>query len=110
MGGVTETQWLWLQSQLLLDEGIMACATCEALSQGPYCGQCGTRLVPEPRICEQCHMPGMGAFCQHCGTELISAVAEAIDAGTYDWDAWARSLEPFLGGLTPQEQALLQRG
>jgi hypothetical protein len=37
-------------------------------------------------------------------------VAAAIDEGTYDWDAWATSLTPFLGGLTPQEQALLARG
>jgi hypothetical protein len=28
----------------------------------------------------------------------------------FDWMAWAKGLEPFLGGLTPQEEALLARG
>jgi hypothetical protein len=34
-------------------------------------------------------------------------VEDAIDAGTFDWQAWATSLAPFLGALTPQEQRLL---
>jgi hypothetical protein len=107
---LTDTQCLWLQCQMLLDEGIEVCPTCASYGRGPYCEGCGTRLRPEPRLCDTCSLPGTGAYCQHCGTALLSAVAEAIDAGTYDWDAWARSLEPFLGGLTPQEQALLARG
>jgi hypothetical protein len=34
---------------------------------------------------------------------------EALAAGTFDWQAWAQSLTPWLGGVTPQEQALLAR-
>jgi len=107
---VTESQWLWLQCQLLLDDGFDACPTCDALGPGPYCGQCGTRVEPEPRTCDMCHLPGQGVYCTHCGAVLRSAVEEAIAMETFDWDAWARSLSPFLGGLTPQEQALLARG
>jgi hypothetical protein len=107
---LTYSQWFWLQCQLWLDDGVQACPDCQALTVGAFCPACGTRVQPEPRTCDQCHLPGVGAYCIHCGAVLHSAVEEAIDAGTYDWDAWVRSLEPFLGGLTPQEQALLARG
>ena len=107
---LTEEQWLWFQCQLLLDDGVQSCGTCEALGLGAYCSACGARLTPEPRTCEQCHLPGTGAYCSHCGTALASPVAEAIEEGRFDWDAWARSLQPFLGGLTPQETALLEQG
>jgi hypothetical protein len=30
-------------------------------------------------------------------------MAEAISQGTFDWEGWATSLQPFLHGLTPQE-------
>lgn len=107
---LTDDQWLWLQCQLLLDDGVEACPGCDALSVGTYCTACGTRLTPEPRTCDACHLPGTGAYCAHCGAVLVSAVAEAIDEGTFDWDAWAKSLTPFLGGLTPTEQQLMLRG
>lgn len=107
---MTETQWLWLQCQMLLDDGVHSCAACEALGTGTYCAACGVRIQPEGRTCVECHLPGTGAYCQHCGAPLESAVAEAITTGTFDWDAWAKSLAPFLGGLTPREQRLLQQG
>lgn len=107
---MTERQWLWLQCQMLLDDGMHACPHCTALGLGPYCTACGTRYTPEPRTCDDCHQPGAGAYCQHCGAALRSEVEDAIEAGTFDWDAWARSLKPFMGGLTPIEQALLARG
>ena len=106
---LTETQWLWLECQLLLDAGFEACPACDALSLGAYCAACGIRIQPEPRICEQCHLPGTGAYCSHCGTPILSAAAEAIAEGRFDWDAWAESLRPFLGGLSAQEAALLAR-
>ena len=66
-------------------------------------------LQPEERLCDQCGMPGAGAYCAQCGTALRSGVDEAIAEDRFDWDAWARSLQPFLGGLTPIEQSLLAR-
>jgi hypothetical protein len=106
---LTEMQWLWLECQLLLDAGFDACPACDALSLGDYCVACGTRMRAAPRLCEQCHLPGTGAYCSHCGTPMLSETAEAIDEDRFDWDAWAQSLRPFLGGLTPQEEALLAR-
>jgi hypothetical protein len=107
---LTYSQWLWLQCQLWLDAGVVSCPTCEALGPGPYCHACGTHLAPAARACEQCSLPGTGAYCIHCGAVLRSAVEEALDAGTFDWEAWYQSLTPFLGGLTPQEQRLVARG
>jgi hypothetical protein len=107
---LTEIQWLWLQCQSLLDDGALACAGCDALGTGTYCTDCGVRLQPEGRLCPQCHVEGTGAYCQSCGTALDSALGEAIDTGTFDWDGWAKSLAPFLGGLTPREQQLLMQG
>ena len=107
---LTESQWYWLSCQMLLDDGFHVCPGCDALGQGIFCTACGTRLSPEPRLCEQCHLAGEGAYCGRCGAVLRSAVEEALDAGTFDWDAWARSLQPFLGGLTPQEQTLIAQG
>jgi len=104
---LTDSQWFWLQCQCLLDDGVLVCPACAALGTGTYCQSCGRRLAPVTRPCDQCHVEGSGAYCAHCGAALQSAVTEAIDAGTFDWDAWARSLRPFLGGLTPQEQRLL---
>jgi hypothetical protein len=101
------TQLMWLSCHYLLDDGMQACPHCEALTQGLYCTACGTRLQPEPRTCGQCHATGAGAFCAYCGTALSSATEEAIAEERFDWQAWARQLTPFLGGITPQEQALL---
>lgn len=106
---LTEEQWRWFECQLLLDEGFDACPACDVLGQGPYCGACGTRVAPAGRTCEQCHLISLGAYCMACGTALVSPVAEAIDEGRFDWAGWARSLTPFLGGLTAREQELLQR-
>lgn len=105
----TESQWIWLQCQLLLDENIQACPECDVLGLGPYCTGCGTRLAAELRQCDQCQVPSTGAYCASCGAVLRGEIEEAIEAGTFDWDAWAKSLQPFLGGLTAQEQLLLQR-
>lgn len=106
---LTESQWMWLQCHMALDEHLQVCPQCDAPGLGPYCAACGTRLVPETRVCELCQTPGAGAYCVQCGAVLRSATEEAIDAGTFDWDAWARRLKPFLGGLTAQEHALLRR-
>jgi hypothetical protein len=107
---LTETQWLWLQCQALLDEGVQACDGCDALGAGTYCTACGKRLQPEGRLCPACHVEGVGAFCQSCGSPLDSMLGEAIETGRFDWDDWARRLAPFLGGLTPREQQLLMQG
>jgi len=107
---LTYSQWLWLLCQCWVDDGIQVCPQCEALSGGTFCSACGHRLQPEDRRCDECQMPGGGAYCVHCGAALRSATEEAIEAGTFDWDAWHKSLTPFLGGLTPQERALLTRG
>jgi len=101
---------MWLQCQALLDEGGQLCAACDSLGHGPYCTACGVRMQPEERLCDHCHLPSTGAYCQHCGALLQSEVAAAIDEDRFDWDAWAKSLEPFLGGLTEQEQLLMARG
>jgi hypothetical protein len=34
---------------------------------------------------------------------MQTAVAEAMSTGTFNWEAWAQSLTPFLHGLTPAE-------
>jgi len=107
---LTETQLLWLQCHLLLDQGVEPCPHCNEVSLGPYCQACGERLQPEPRVCDDCHLAGRGTYCSHCGAALRNEVAESIAAGAFDWDAWATRLQPFLGGLTPQEQTLLARG
>jgi predicted amidophosphoribosyltransferase len=107
---LTQTQWVWLQCHILLDDGGQLCAACGTLGAGAYCATCGTRLVAEDRHCGQCQLPSTGAYCPHCGAELQSLTAEQIELGAYDWVAWAKGLAPFLGGLTPQEQALLERG
>jgi hypothetical protein len=101
---------MWYQCQLALDDHLQACPHCDSLELGPYCTRCGVRLVPEAYVCDVCHTSGLGAYCAQCGGVLVSAVAEAIADDRFDWDAWARSLEPFLGGITPQEQALLAQG
>lgn len=106
---LTESQWIWVQCQVFLDEGMLACAACDTLGLGPYCTGCGVRLTREARLCAVCHTPGWDAYCAACGNALGNAVAEAIAEDRFDWDAWARSLQPFLGGLTPLEQALLAR-
>lgn len=48
----------------------------------------------------------MGPYCPDCGTELANATLDALEAGTFDWDAWQRSLTPFLHELTPAEKAM----
>lgn len=104
---LTEAQWYWLQCQMLLDEGIDACPSCEALGPGPYCSACGMRLRPTLHTCAQCHLQGAGAYCSGCGEPLGGTVTAQVEAGTFDWQGWAKSLTPFLGGLSPQEELLL---
>lgn len=93
---LTPSQWLWLQCHLLLDDGLQACPHCDAVSQGSFCRSCGKPLGDGPVTCPHCRQPGMGNYCTGCGAVLHSEVEEAILAGTYDWHAWMRSLEPFL--------------
>lgn len=107
--GLTPTQWAWLQCQLLLDDGARICPACAALSAGSYCGDCGAALQEGVHPCENCAMTGTGAFCQYCGHPRQTPVAQAIEADTYDWDAWAQGLTPFLRGITPEEEARLAR-
>jgi hypothetical protein len=98
---------MWCQCQLVLDEHLEACAHCDTLGLGPYCTGCGERLLPEARTCERCQAPGPGPYCAQCGAALGTPVDEAMGTGTFDWAAWAKSLAPFLGGLTAQEQRVL---
>ena len=109
-GELTASQWLWFQCQLLLDDGVQVCLSCEGLGTGIYCPTCGKRFHPEGQRCPECQLEGQGAYCQQCGAVMGSSVGDAIEAGTYDWDAWAETLTPFLHGLSPQEQTLLARG
>ena len=92
-----------------MDDAAALCPQCDALGAGSYCGACGASMQDKGRTCNSCGMAGTGAFCQHCGQELVSQIAEAIEADSYDWNAWYESLTPFLGGLTPQEEALMAR-
>jgi hypothetical protein len=32
---------------------------------------------------------------------------EALEEGSFDWEAWKHELEPFLGGLTAKERDVL---
>jgi hypothetical protein len=104
---LTESQWIWVQCHLFLDDGVLACPGCDALGIGAYCHACGGRLVPAAVACPQCHLPGGGTYCTACGALLRNPITEALAAQTFDWDAWRQSLQPFLGGLSPQEEALL---
>ena len=105
---LTPSQWLWVQCQMLLDDGVQACAQCDALSISAFCPACGARLRPEMQPCDTCGSLGDSAFCGECGSARRSQVEEAVQAGSFDWDAWAQSLAPFLGPMTAQERALLE--
>jgi len=108
---LTQSQWLWLQCQYFLDEGLLLCEQCAQAGHGPYCQSCGARLVPEGVVCQECHLVGTGSYCQSCGTALQESIGEAIVQGTFDWEEWAQFLQPFLDhGLTPREQSLLSHG
>jgi hypothetical protein len=106
----TETEWRWLQCHCWLDAGIRACPECGDLGVGGYCGACGADMTSERQRCDACQTPGAGAYCRACGHALRSPVADRIELGTFDWHAWAQSLTPFLGGFTPRELTLLERG
>lgn len=107
---LTPQQWLWLQSQMLLDAGLVACPTCDEPGEGVFCTNCGARLKTEPLRCSHCQRVGSGRYCAQCGGALGQSLADTIKAGTFDWQAWETSLTPFLGSLTPREQALMARG
>jgi hypothetical protein len=103
------SQWHWLQGQMLLDGGMAACPACDVLGSGRFCRACGTSLHGEVEVlhaCPQCRQTDVGPYCPSCGTLLVSTAIQQLEAGTYDWDAWRASLEPFLHGLTPGERAL----
>jgi hypothetical protein len=98
-------QQQWLQMQYLLDEGAEACPACEAIGAGPYCHQCGAALRDGPAVhaCPRCHLPGPGPYCRHCGAAVSSPDLEALEAGTFDWQAWEQELAPVLQRLAVQE-------
>lgn len=105
------SQWQWLQGQLLLDAGLDACARCDALGTGRFCRQCGAaQQTAALRACPQCKRQDVGPYCPDCGAELANATLDALEAGTHDWEAWAKSLEPFLHGLTDAERAMFNGG
>jgi hypothetical protein len=99
---LTMHQQQWLQMQYLLDEGAEVCPTCEAVGAGTYCRQCGAalRAGPTVRACPSCHVPGPGPYCSHCGAAVSSPDLEALEAGTFDWEAWQQDLAPVLQRLT----------
>jgi hypothetical protein len=97
----------WLICQMLLDDGGTVCPDCDTVWFANFCGQCGQRLRPVPRTCPECQWPTTTAYCEQCGAVATSPTHDAIDLGTFDWDAWRAQLQPFLHGLTPQELTLL---
>lgn len=99
-----------IQAHILLDHGIDTCPSCDDVGSGRYCRQCGaTRERETTYECSECKARGIGPYCMHCGAVLHSSVASDIQAGTFDWDAWEKSLAPFMGGLSPREQAVAER-
>ena len=73
-----------VELQLLIDNGHIICATCEAVTErGAYCGQCGkstgieTRQMTSNRVkCGHCNTMTVGRFCHACGLRLLSEEAE----------------------------------
>jgi hypothetical protein len=98
------SQQSWLQVQCLLDDGAVACPACEAVVAGTYCRQCGAGLHEGPpvRACPVCQVTGPGPYCSHCGAAMRSADLAALEAGTFDWEAWEADLAPVLQRLTTQ--------
>jgi hypothetical protein len=106
---LTESQQIWIQCQLLLDDGAEVCPQCDAIDVGAYCRQCGAykEVQTVRQACPQCHVLGPGPYCVHCGTVLVDPVEESLQDGTFNWEEWHKSLTPFLGGLTVKERAIL---
>jgi hypothetical protein len=106
---LTESQQMWLQCQLLLDDGAEVCPQCDAVDLGTYCRQCGACKEEQAvrHVCPQCHVIGPGSYCVHCGTALVDPVEESLQDGTFNWNDWLEELTPFLGGLTAKERAVL---
>jgi hypothetical protein len=97
------TQQTWLQTQLLLDDGVAVCTACDTAGTGAYCQQCGTALYATPRRdCPKCRLPGPGPYCQHCGTAILTADLTALESDTFDWAAWEQELQPVLQALQRQ--------
>ena len=109
---LTETQRTWLYGQLLLDDGAKACPACEGVDLGAYCHLCGKEKADSDttmRGCPSCRMLSQGPYCMHCGTLIRDPMVEQLEEGTFDWDEWKRSLQPFLSGITVTERQALQK-
>jgi hypothetical protein len=106
---LTESQRIWLQCQLLLDDGADACRQCGAVDLGTYCRQCGACREEAQHACSQCRLQGPGPYCVHCGAVLVDSVEEALKRGAFDWEQWHKDLAPFLGGLTTKERDVLAK-
>jgi RNA polymerase subunit RPABC4/transcription elongation factor Spt4 len=107
---LTESQLAWLHCQVLLDDGAEACPDCGAVDLGLYCRHCGTLKVTSEtpqHTCPQCQRQGAGAYCAFCGAVLLDPLGDALEAGVFDWQQWAQSLTPFLGGFTAKERAAM---
>ncbi len=81
---LTSDQELAVELQLLIDNGHIICAACEAMTErGAFCGQCGKSTGIEPRQmtsnrvkCGGCNTMTSGRFCHACGLRLLSEEAE----------------------------------
>lgn len=61
----------------------------------------------EVRTCPRCQSRGDTPYCGYCGEAFVSSAVQELEAGTFDWAQWEKGLQPFLGGLTPQEELQL---
>ena len=96
--------------QMVLDTGQDLCAHCSTLINTPFCGTCGKKrgeAQMPTRECKQCHSRVSTAYCESCGAVVIHPIEEQMEAGTFDWDALEKQLEPFMGGLTPEDERQL---
>lgn len=94
---------------MLLDDGAQVCEQCHEIGfSGTFCSACGKpRMVVSTHKCDVCQKEGLGTYCNHCGAVLVSPIAQSIDEGTWDWEAWEQQLTPFLGPLSDKELAAL---
>jgi hypothetical protein len=114
---LTESQYVWCQMQLLIDDGLSVCPSCETLqAPTPYCGTCGARWQAEVAryTCTACRRDGLaGPYCPWCGALLYTpesqALMEALDEERFDWEAWERGLTTFMQPLSAKEQALIEQ-
>lgn len=98
------SQQHWIQVQMLLDQGAVACHACHAIVTGAFCRQCGASLHegPKARACAECGQHGSGAYCSGCGYGLGSPDLDALEAGTFDWEALEADLKPLYAKIQAQ--------